>query len=173
MNRYNKFKKSHINNYLTILAFIFILFKTIVNVSEPIYDYDIIGYIASAKLIENEDKTILFEETIKELKESLPGNIYSSWFSNKSLMTDEKSLIEHLPFYQIRKGYTYGIFLLSKFGLNMVKASYYLSNIYILLSILLFTFFSLKHIKYPLNMITPFILIIFGVNLIARTTTPD
>jgi len=169
----NFIKRPNINITLVVGAFLFVILKIILNVSEPSYDYDLIGYIASAKSIENKDKTIVFNETINELENNLPKNIYNNWFSQKSLMSDEKSLYEHLPFYQIRKGYTYGIYILSQLGLSMTKASYYLSNIFILLSLVLLSFFSLKHIGSPFNIISPFVLIVFGVNLVSRITTPD
>lgn len=173
MFKYNLRIKNILNKYLVVVAYFFIMSNIVLNVSEPSYDYDLIGYIASAKLIENKDKTILFNETINELKKNLPSEVYNSWFSKKSLMTDEKSLIEHLPFYQIRKGYTYGIYVLTLFGLSMTKASYYLPNIFILLSVLLFAYFNLKHVRSPYNIISPFILLVLGMNLVSRITTPD
>ena len=142
----------------------------------PYMNWDMIGYVASAKAYESHDAAVLQKEVYELLKYSVPEDRYTALTTGhfrEIRATDPESLKQHLPFYQIRVVYTGLIALLWKLGLNPFFASYLISTVCSALAIWILAFM-LPGKPHPIHLlVVPVIAISTGFIDLARYSTPD
>jgi hypothetical protein len=161
---------------------LFLLLATcaiIVSVYKPYYNWDIIGYIASAKSFEQQDIELLHSFTYDQLRNSLSAEKYEELTQENgsgyrhSISTDPSAFKEQLPFYQIRPVYTGMIYLLYKIGVNIVLATHLISGFAVVVAIAFLYLMSVSFLPKPFIYAIPPLAVIFGVLNLARYSTPD
>jgi len=172
--------KLKFNNIFYLYAYysIFVFIILIYGIHKPSIDWDIIGYVASAKHFEINDKTELHKFVYRNLKKFVSEDKY------KELINDGKQyridmagnpdlFYQQLPFYEIRVLYNLSILFLSKIGVNIFAATYYISAISTVLAALLLLFSIKDKIYIELLFIFPFFLSLYGIFTVAKFSTPD
>jgi len=154
---------------LALLALYFSVFR-------PMYNWDMIPYVASAKHFEEKNFYVLHAYTYEQVRQSVPPAVYVDLVDGsyrEAISTNVRAFREQLPFYQIRPVYNGLIYLFSKAGMNVVFATHFISCLAILAAILLLsrmsTTFLTGHLMYAVPMFT----LLFGTLEMARLSTPD
>ena len=143
---------------------------------KPHHNWDMIMYIAAAKYYENQEISSLHAFTYNALQRSVPEPRYRVMIAGRyrhTVYTDPFSFNEQLPFYQIRPLYTGFIFLLYKMGVDIVFATHMVSGISVGIALVILYFMSLSILRHPFSYAVPFFALIFGIENLARFSTPD
>jgi len=161
---------------LFIYYCIFAIMLAIVSVSKPSFNWDMLGYVASAKHFEIADAQTLHKFVYENLKKFVSKDVYSD-LTNGGVREDwaknANDFYSLLPFYEIRPLYNLSVLLLSKIGVNIFAATYLVSIFSVILGIFMLLFALKDKINWFLLYIFPFYLYLFGIVEIARLSTPD
>jgi hypothetical protein len=138
----------------------------------PIYSMDSIQYMGNALLMEETDPVIIHQKVYSEIKlrvpgvpqEQLlgyePGAPQSQNDSRRERAMNPYRFAEFLPLFAIRPLYNQALWLISKTGLGLLRASIFLSVVpYFLLGILLILWL-LRYVDMPLAFLMAFLLMI-------------
>lgn len=170
---------------LIIMYFIVAIYTLILCIYKPIYDWDMIMYIASAKSYEESNIKTLHTFTYKTLQDTLPESIYSDLIQGectfeeiqkgfrRTIYTDLTTFKEFFPFYQIRPLYTGAIYILYKAGINIAFATHILPGMAVAVALIFLYLLSVSFIDGPLIYTVPFLPLIFDVVKLAERTNPD
>lgn len=150
------------------------------SIYKPYHNWDMIGYIASAKSFEQRDVESLHSFTYEQLRNSVSDAEYEELVQAKegseyrySIATAPSAFREQLPFFQIRPVYTGIIFLLYKTGVNIVFATHLISGLAVVIAVVFLYLMSVSFLARLFIYALPPLAIIFGVLDIARYSTPD
>lgn len=143
-------------------------------VFKPFYNWDMIGYVASAHYMDGlrgeELSKLTYEDIRKEVGDVFFNSLVEGDYRH-TVFSDHQSLEQQLPFYTIRVGYVGAARLLNKFGLGYPKSTYIISAFFAfgsaLLVGLLCNFLGVSILW------TPIILVSNGFTSISRLSTPD
>lgn len=109
--------------------------------ADPLCNWDLVGYTACALELRGTPDSSLREETCGLLERSVPPAAYSDlMFSTPGRIaraTDDASLLQHLPFYRVRRIYVALLAGLSEAGLNPLQAASAVSTAAALATLLL------------------------------------
>ncbi|MFZ1985358.1 MAG: hypothetical protein WAU91_13150 [Desulfatitalea sp.] len=170
MNR--KLMTKLLSGFLLLFCSAFTLFF----LQRPHLNWDMIGYVASARAYESSDYGLLQKEVYELLSRSVPEDTYlklTSGYFRQIRATDPESLRQHLPFYQIRVVYVGLILALWKLGLNPFFASHFISAVCAALAIWILAFM-LPEKPHPAYLIVvPAIALLTGFSDLAKFSTPD
>ena len=169
---FNKF------NILILYYMFFTLLLAVVVFFKPALNWDMLGYVASAKHYEIADQVELHDFVFESLKNNVSEGIYFTLIDGGSefkidMSTKPELFMQQLPFYEIRPVYNLSVLLVSKSGVNIFMATYLVSlfSTIVGLYILLFTF--KDRIHYFLLFTIPVFLLFFGGLNVAKHSTPD
>lgn len=145
-------------------------------IQTPRLNWDMIGYVTSARAYKPVNSQVLQKEIYELLGRSVSKDSYTD-LTNGHLRhiraTDPESLRQHLPFYQIRMIYVGLIRALWELGLNPFFASYCISAVCIALVIWILAFLPPGE-RHPIFLLAvPVIAILAGFHDLARYSTPD
>lgn len=149
----------------------------VVSVLLPSHNWDVIGYIASAKAFEETSSDSLQAFTYSQLRNSLTeekfeqlsnGNVY-----RYNVYTDATAFAEQLAFYQVRPVYVLLVYVMYKIGINIVFSTHLISGLSVATAILLMYFMLREYISNVLLYSLPVLATVFGVISLARLSTPD
>lgn len=166
----------------SLLFFFLAAFALTLSIYKPYYNWDLIGYIASAKSFEEQDLKSLHSFTYDQLRNSVPDETYEKLIQGidirtssyrQAISTDSSAFKEQLPFYQIRPIYTGLIYLLYKTGINIVFATHMISGVAVVAAIFFLYLMSVSFLGKPLIYAVPPLAFLFGVVDLARYSTPD
>lgn len=160
------------------LIFYFLaLFCLAVSTFQPLNNWDMIGYIAAAKSIEEPDPQKIHSFTYEQIQAAVsPLEFKEMTLSSqykKNIHQLPAALNEQLPFYQIRPLYVYSVFVLYKGGVNIAFATHLLSGIAVFIALLLITRLSAEFIPKPFRFVIPAVALIAGIIELARLSSPD
>lgn len=158
-----------------VLAIIFI------GLNYPRYNWDMIGYIASAKAFEESDPQIIKQFTYEQLKGHVAEHKYHAltgqtgqWKEFRSEVFESAEVLqEQLPFYQIRPVYNLLIYLAYKIGVNIAFATHLISLSAVVFSMGVIFLISREHVPKNFVYCIPILGFAFGVVDMARLSTPD
>lgn len=173
------FTKQIINLKLVFL-FIYLAYVLLLSLSaffKPLYNWDMIPYVAVVLSLEQPDKQTIHRMTYEQIKQSIPPQAYANNTASsyqKEMATNYEYFSQQLPFYQIRPLYTSLIYLMYKTGINIVTAI-------IMISIFSSIFMSIIILRWLLNYLDSFYAYLFsfliihstGILQIAQAFTPD
>ena len=167
-----KTKKTLVLIYLTVFSAVFLALV----LRNPFYNWDMIGYVASAVRFEVADPSEVQRRVYGELKASVPADVYgrlTGGHERQLRATDPESFRQHLPFYQIRVLYGAAIYATAKCGVNPFFASHLVSAVCACLAVwvVAFLFRPAEHPEY--QVFVPFVCLMFGLSSLARYSTPD
>lgn len=157
---------------LALFSAAFALFS----LQKPKLNWDMIGYVASARAVECHDARILQQDVYSLLRRSVPAEDYAkltSGFSRQQRVTDPEALRQRLPFYQIRVAYVWTLLALWKLGLNPFFASYLVSVICAVLAIWTLAFLPPGRASPAYWYGVPAIVLLAAFSRVARNSTPD
>jgi hypothetical protein len=143
----------------------------------PADDWDMIGYIASAKAFEEQGPEALHKFAFDEVRKGVPESTYDYLVNGteyrRVMARDPAAFREQLPFYQIRPVYTGLIYLLYNTGMNSAFATHLISVIAVVAAIFFLYLLSVSFLDRPYSYAVPLLAVIFGVIDIARSSSPD
>ena len=151
-------------------------------VYEPRHNWDVIGYIAAAKSLEQADVEAVHEFTYAELRNVLPASTYESLVHGRdaatlqyeyAISTDVSAFKEQLPFYQIRPIYVGAVYLLYKSGLDIEFATRLISGVAVAAGLLVLYLLARAFLPTPLAYALLPLALLFRVMLLAVLSTPD
>ncbi|MYC15318.1 MAG: hypothetical protein F4Y39_16475 [Gemmatimonadetes bacterium] len=146
------------------------------SVSNPQYNWDMIGYVASAFSYEIDDAGQLQRTVYTLLKQTVPEEAYKDLTHGRhrhARAYDPESLKQHLPFYQIRIVYVLTIYVSYKLGLNPFIASYLISAISIIIALWVLAFLFPLNVSLIYLITIPVTGLIFDFHNLSNLSTPD
>jgi len=162
----------------TITLVMFVVVFASLSISAPIYEWDLIPYIANAShVVSGLPMEALHAPIYENLKQSIPSDSYE-----KLIGTPTRLVLSQNPeafrqttefFYDSRVVYTYINAAFIKLGFNPIFVIYTFSVVCAVISALLLS--RLIPVKAPLGMyfVLPFIALSCGLLTVARIATPD
>lgn len=158
--------------------FLFVFAIVLIGIMKPALNWDMLGYVASAKHFEINNPTELHSFVFSNLKNYVSPDMYFSLTDQGSqyridMATNPDLFYQQLPFYEIRPIYTFSILLMTKLGLNIFTATYAVSLISTVLGIFLLLFAMKDKIYIGFLYVLPFFLMFFGILSISKLSTPD
>ena len=159
-----------------LLFFVLVTTALYVCIYNPLYNWDMIGYIAVAKSFENQDVKSLHLFTYDKLRQSVPSKKYEAMVQDSyglAINTDLSAFNEQIPLYKIRPIYTGLIYLLYRIGVDIVFATYIISGVSVCVAIAILYLMCDSFLPKPLIYAVPPLAVIFGILDIARYSTPD
>lgn len=149
------------------------------------HNWDVVGYIASAKSMESPDIAIVHAFTFDELRRVLPAPLYEDITREKNLGTgmgavyrhavssDPAVLKEQLPYYQIRPVYVALVYVFYKAGVDIEMATHLVSGIAVAAGLLLLGLLASSFLSWPFALVIAALALGFDVMDLARFSTPD
>lgn len=166
-----------VSRLILFASFLFIgIYVLVVSAYTPHLNWDMIMYIAVAKSYEESDIKSLHTFTYSALQHSVSEQKYASMVRGEYrhvVHTDISAFEEQLPFYKIRPLYTGTIYLLHKAGLDIGFATHIASGIAVATALLLLYLLSSSVLGHPFSYAVPFLALAYGVDDLARYSTPD
>ena len=160
-------------------SLILLLFSGLIlwySVRDPQYNWDMIGYVASAFSYEIDDAGQLQRKVYTLLKQTVPEETYRDLTRGHQRQTrayDPESLKQYLPFYQIRVVYVLVIYVSYKLGLNPFIVSYLISAISIIMALWVLAFLFSLNASLIYLITIPMTGLIFDFHNLSNLSTPD
>ena len=156
-----------------------IVFTVIITFSagylKPLYNMDMIGYVASAFHMDGLKGQQLSEKTYADIKNEVGNDTFDTLTADgdyrSELYQNYRALEQHLPFYTPRVLYLGSMRVLGNFGLSYAKSSYLVSSFFAAASVLIIAVL-LNQLNVSVYFL-PFIVISSGLITLARLTSPD
>lgn len=158
--------------YLFVLATAIAVLLT--GVLRPAYNFDIIGYVATAHYKQGLRGAALAERTYADVTAEIGPERLDKLLSGpygETVRRDPASLEQQLPFYTIREGYVATMEILHRIGIDYARSSYLISAVCQALAVLLIGAIALQ-LGVPAWTI-PGIVLIANYGELAQTSTPD
>jgi len=167
------------NKVICGLYFLFLVGASLYAYKKPLYNWDMLSYMALAAGVENHNIVATHDLVYDEAKKHVPEPFYSRLvepaheFKHK-MFTDPVAFNQQLVFYTIKPLYVSLIYLAHKAGLSLTKATVAPSVIsYFLIGILLFLWL-IKYLKIPLaGLISACAMLTAPMVNAAQLSTPD
>ena len=154
-------------------------------VYRPFHNWDVVGYVASAKSFDSSDAAALQAFTYAELRGVLPPDLYDDIAREKNIgtgrgatyrhavSTDETAFAEQLPYYRIRPLYTGLSYLFYKTGVDIEFATLAVSGIGVAVGLLVLYLFARARLTPAFASLLPPLAMVVGLFDLARFSTPD
>jgi hypothetical protein len=145
----------------------------------PVYNWDVIPYIACARSLETADVNDIHSFTYRMVQAGVPepdrAKLLGLDGSNyKKIMTkDPRAFNQQLFFYRIRIIYIAFIYLLHKTGVNIVFSTFIISAVSVILGLWIIFHLCYGRIAVAFVYALPLLCLFFGVLDVARLSTPD
>lgn len=166
------------NSNFTLVIF-YILFSLSIfaeSMSNPSYNWDMIGYVGSVRYFQIKDKVELHKSVYGELYTTVNENKYNELttsYYRETTSKDPEAFYQQLPFYQIKVLYVFLVMLLNKLGISIFTATYLISALGSILGIWVLLFSFKSHLGKCFLYLIPIFGLVFEISRIARTSTPD
>lgn len=160
-----------IKNFVIMMT---VLLTFYIGFFKPAYNWDMIGYVASAYKSDGFSNLDLLEATYSDVKNEVSAEKFSAMTTGDYRATvyqDYKSLEQQLPFYTPRVIYIALVKVAGIFGLSYSVGTYLVSSIFACASVLVIAVM-LKQLSLPIYAL-PFIVVFSGLLQIARLSTAD
>jgi hypothetical protein len=158
---------------LTLLCTSLLVFW--IGAAEPMYNWDIIGYVASAYHADGYSGAKLRDLTYADIRKEVDAHRYSEVTANNSydgvVFHNPVALEQHLPMYSIRVTYVEGMRALKSFGVEYPRGTYLIAAFFGALSVLMFGAV-VSTAGMPV-LIVPLVVVATGLGNLARLSTPD
>ncbi len=145
--------------------------------SSPIYNWDLIPYVASALSYEITDPTLLHKTTYDSIKATVPEPIFAALISGaypQHMFENAKDFISQLNFYEIKPLYIYLIYILSSMGVPLVAATLVISSLSVIAAnILIYHWLSRYLSVYIAFLVTICVSVASRLADLSRASTPD
>ena len=150
----------------------------LIGVKNPALNWDMLGYVASAKHFEISSPVELHSFVFTNLKDYVDPDRYFSLTNGGNqyridMATNPDLFYQQLPYYEIRPAYTLSVLLASKLGLNIFTSTFAVSIISAILGVFLLAYTIKDKVYFGFLYAFPFFLMFFGILSIAKTSTPD
>jgi hypothetical protein len=166
-----------------------------VSLVKPLFNWDVIGYVGSAKSLETADVRSLHQFTYGEVQGSVPSSTFAviapapphspvspepkpdippSVSEYRSAMrADPVAFAEQLPLYHVRFIYVYLVFALYKLGTPIVLATYAVSGVSVCIGIWVLAWMARGRVGTSAAVVLPVLALAFGAITVGRLSTPD
>jgi len=161
---------------------IFVLFSLFICVSaflSPMYNWDVLGYTASALSYETKSPEAIHRKTYSLAQEKIPPTFFDKIVSNNDPLrirsaSDPNFFYNQLFAFKVKPLYILSMFLFSKMGIHLIQASYLMSIISVgLLCFLIFTWISQYARGSSAGLFAVLVALAVRLPYLARLSTPD
>ena len=165
-------------NILLIYYLCFALGLALIAANKPALNWDMVGYAAAAKHFEISDPVELHSYIFKELKNTVSETDYFRLTNNNNqrridVATHADLFHQQMPFFEMRPIYSLSILALSKTGMTLFTASYFISIVTVFFGIIILFFAIRERVHTGFLYILPWFLVSFGLLSVAQLSTPD
>ena len=163
---------------IVFLMGIFIILLSILTITKPVYEWDLLAYMANAMRTAQEmPLPELHTNVYQAVIAGVPPEDYARLIESPSrliLSQDTEAFSQTVVFfYDARIIYIRIMSILLKLGLEPVFAFYFFSTLCVVSSYLLLTKLIPVPIPMGMHIVLPFIILAFGMMYVARLATPD
>ncbi|MGP1562083.1 MAG: hypothetical protein ACTTIC_08365 [Helicobacteraceae bacterium] len=162
-----------------MIAFYAVFVAAVLAISwfRPSFDWDMLGYAASALHFENSD-TAAIHKTVYETLEGAVNQSTYDYLTNanqyrKEMLSSADWFAQQLPYYEIRLIYNALVYLLYKLGVNVVIAPFYVSGLAVAFGLIALFFAGLNRLDDRLIFLVPLAFWLFNGFYVARNSSPD
>lgn len=158
--------------YLVVLATAIAVF--LVGALRPAYNFDIIGYVATAHYKQGLRGEALAQRTYAEVSAEIGPARLSALLNGPygaTVRSDPVSLEQQLPFYTIRQGYVWLMELAHKAGVDYARSSYLISAFFQAVSVVLLGLIAMRAGVSP--WVVPGVVFLANYGELAQLSTPD
>jgi len=145
----------------------------------PLYNWDIIPYIASAKALGSNDPILVHSFTYTEIDKSAGTRKYASSSAQEDssfralMRSDYSAFSDLLLFYKIRVVYNLAVYSLLSVGIAPVFATHFISAVSIFLATWMLFLIGRHSFSIPLQFVILPLVLGLGAYKLARLSTPD
>lgn len=110
-------------------------------VRAPVWNFDVVGYVAASLALSQADSTLVHSDTFGSIAEAAPVRAFTALTEGsdyrRALRRTPAALSTQIPFYQCKFGYVAMTALLHRLGMNAARATYLISAVsYVALGVL-------------------------------------
>ncbi len=172
----SKIKKKKIVDILFVI--LLSILSVLVLKKGPLYNWDIIPYMASVKSIENNDFHVISKDIYTELESKVGSDYFQELVSGseyrQSIHDNPEALKEQLAYYDSKAIYNYINYIFYKVGFELSTATIVINYIcYFLIGITLYLFLSIYLNNIISSALTIGVMMSEQVIQLARYSTPD
>ena len=154
---------------------------TVATIWQPMYNRDVIGYIAAAYSWSGDDPQTVHERTYTDVERNTTDKVHAvligqtptataDWY--RRLAADPQALMQQLPFYQVRPAYLALLLVLGWSGL--VTASLLLSKVaFLLIGLLVYRWLSCYAVAWVAALLTVLFMTLESILRVAYMASPD
>jgi len=163
--------------FLLYLAFSAAVFGY--SVLSPIYNWDLLGYVACVGSIRSADANAVHRYAYDEVRKAVPAATLKVLDPpdgagyNGVLSSDPEAFAEALPFYRTRVLYVALVYGLSRLGMNVIMATHFVSAVSVMVSTWLLFLMVRRRVPQPFLLALPLLALSFGWLDVSRLSTPD
>ena len=163
---------------IVFLMSLFIVSLSILTISKPVYEWDLLAYMANAMhAAQQMSPPDLHASVYLAAIEGVPPEDYARLVGSPSrliLSTDTEAFSQTITFfYDARVVYIQIMSIFLKLGIEPVLAFYFFSTLCVVMCYLLLTKLIPVPIPMGMHIVLPFIILAFGLMYVARLATPD
>lgn len=161
---------------------LYVLFSSVVfvySVVSPIFNWDVLGYVAVALSSRTENPEVIHRRAYREVQQAVPPATYvllgprSSDPYNAVLSKDAAAFVEAVPFYRTRVLYLALVSALHALGLNIVFSTHLVSAVSVMASTWILLAIAWRRVDPEFILCLPFLAVAFGWLEVSRLSTPD
>lgn len=141
----------------------------------PAYNWDMIGYVASVNFLKGESPKQISKATyadVRKISGQEPFHRLVAGPYRRGVYHSYKALEQQIPFYDIKIGYIFVLWLLSCFSGSISESTILVSSVSSGLLVLIASLFVKKKLG-NISVFVPVLLVSAGILSLARASTPD
>lgn len=162
-----------------ICLFVFVILNSYDSLKHPAYNWDLLGYVASALSLEETDQTRIHERTYRVVETSIPPDAFRAIVSKddpyrSKMQTDPQAFSRQIYVYRLKPLYGFLMYLLNKTGIPLVVASVFISAVSAAVIFYISFIWLSRHISSAwTGLISLVIGLLAGLPHLSRLSTPD
>jgi len=163
---------------ITLMMLVFIMVFSLLTLTKPTYEWDLLPYMANAmQIVQEKSIDELHAEVYQAVQGTVPSGAYKDLLGTPSrlvLSEDSEAFRQTMTFfYDARIIYNHIMAGMLSLGLNPVFAYYFFSTLCVVISLLLLIKLIPARVPIGMHFVMPFIVLAFGLMTVARLATPD
>jgi hypothetical protein len=168
----------HRHKLVVVYMCVFILMLSVLTISKPVYEWDLLAYMGNAmRAIQDMSLATLHEKVYSAVIGGVPADDFARLLDSPSRLTlseDPVAFGQTIDFfYDARVVYIHVMSALLSVGIKPVFAFYFFSTLCVVVSYLLLTRLIPVTVPMGVHIVTPFVVLAFGLMYVARLATPD
>ncbi len=175
-----RFKKILMSNWIACgLYSLFLISSCLYSFEKPLYNWDMLAYMAIVEGAENSDPVVIHNKVYDEARRHVPADAYARLVDTlhpvrKQMLTDAAAFNKQLVYYTVKPLYTGLVYVFYKAGISLTAATVLPSVIaYFFTGVLLFYWLAKYLNMYAAILCSIFIMLMPALFNSAKLSTPD